>query len=246
MSDRCEHIQSLLPAYALNALSAEERWQVEEHVAVCPDCREQLDGYLSVAELLLSAVPAVEPPAGLRARLIAAIGEPRAASRPRKARLFSGWRALAAGLLSLLVIANALLFIQTRNLTRQQAQLGQQLAEDQVALGLAAYPSARAALVRGDGTYGTFLFEPDLPLSILYAWGLEPLAQDQTYQAWLIEPDGDRVDGGIFRVEQGTGFVHILIRAPQDLSAYVGVGVTIEPKGGSPAPTGPRVLGADL
>ena len=246
MVDRCDSIQELLPAYALDALPLDDRWRVEEHLETCPECRGLLDGYLAVGQALLTSSPPMDPPPGMRAHLIASLaGQPSGAhSRPR--RVWFAWRALAAGTAMLLVAANVFLFFETKSLARQQEQLAAQLVEDQTTLGLAAYPSARTALVRGDGTYGTFLFEPDLPLSVLYAWGLEPLGSGETYQAWLIEPDGNRVNGGIFQIEPGSSFVRLLIHAPQDLSAYIGIGVTIEPSGGSPAPTGPRVLGADL
>jgi anti-sigma-K factor RskA len=36
------------------------------------------------------------------------------------------------------------------------------------------------------------------------------------------------------------------IRAPRSLLDYSEVGITIEPAGGSPQPTGPRVLGGPL
>jgi len=246
MVDGCDSVRELLPAYALDGLALEDRWQVDQHLDACPDCRERLDGYRAVGHVLLTSVTPVEPPPGLRASLIASVASKAVEPQPHPRRGWPAWRGLAAGTALLLLVANVFLFYETRSLARQQEQLAAQLVEDQTTLGLAAYPSTRTALVRGDGTYGTFLFEPDLPVSVLYAWGLEPLTSGETYQAWLIEPDGDRVDGGIFQVEPETGFVRLLIRAPQVLSAYVGIGVTIEPNGGSPAPTGPRVLGADL
>jgi len=242
----CDLVRDLLPAYALDDLALDERRHVEYHLDACPACRERLEAYLAIGQVLLTSVPPVEPPPGLRARLIASLAGKPTAGRPRSRRSSWGWQALAATTALLLLVVHVFLFHETRALARQQEQLAAQLVEDQTALGLAAYPGARTALVRGEGTYGTFLFEPDLPVSVLYAWGLEPLAPGETYQAWLIKPDGERVDGGIFQAEPGSRFVRLLIRSPQDLSAYVGIGVTIEPSGGSRAPTGPRILGADL
>ena len=246
MTAGCDFVRDLLPAYALDDLALDERRHVEQHLDACSACRERLEAYLAIGQVLLTSVPPVEPPPGLRARLIASLAGKTVAGRPRSRRGRRGWQALAAATALLLLVVNIFMFYETRALARQQEQLAARLVEDQTALGLAAYPGARTALVRGEGTYGTFLFEPDLPVSVLYAWGLEPLGSGETYQAWLIEPDGDRVDGGIFQAEPGAGFVRLLINAPQDLSAYIGIGVTIEPSGGSRAPTGPRVLGADL
>ncbi len=55
----------------------------------------------------------------------------------------------------------------------------------------------------------------------------------------------NRTDAGVFSVnEEGYGKLHIDL--PKGLSAYTGFGITIEPAGGSPAPTGEKVLGLDL
>ncbi len=65
------------------------------------------------------------------------------------------------------------------------------------------------------------------------------------YQFWLIDPSGDRTSGGTFSVDaQGRGWV--LIRSPKPLNNFQSVGVTIEPEGGSPAPTGAKMMGTSL
>jgi anti-sigma-K factor RskA len=246
MVDPCETIHDLLAAYALDALSLAERWQVDEHLESCPSCRDRLDSFLRVGEALLCIVPAVEPPVPVRARLIASLADKKTNARPRMRAGFPFWRSIGVGALVALLALNATLFLQTRSLDRRQQELAAQLTADQTSLGLAAYPSAKTTLISGDGTYGTFLYEPDLPISVLYVWGLGELDSSHTYQAWLIKSDGVRVNAGIFHVEPGIDFVRYVVHAPQDLSAYTGIGVTIEPSGGSSAPTGPRVLGADL
>jgi anti-sigma-K factor RskA len=67
---------------------------------------------------------------------------------------------------------------------------------------------------------------------------LEPLGPDQQYQLWLIK-DG-RISGGVFDVGDD-GYGSLTVRAPDPLDSYT-FGVTVEPAGGSPGPTGPRVL----
>jgi anti-sigma-K factor RskA len=63
------------------------------------------------------------------------------------------------------------------------------------------------------------------------------------YQVWLID-DGKRTSGGVFSVnDQGYGV--LLITAEYPLDSYDGFGITIEPTGGSPGPTGKKVLGTD-
>jgi hypothetical protein len=57
--DRHEEIESLLGAYALDAVSPEERVLVEEHVEGCPRCRAELDAFLEVAAALGNSVDPV-------------------------------------------------------------------------------------------------------------------------------------------------------------------------------------------
>jgi len=80
----------------------------------------------------------------------------------------------------------------------------------------------------------------------LVMWHLPELSDDQTYQAWLIEPDGQRVSAGIFRPQNTTAYTTQPIYAKQDISKFTGVGITIEPSGGSEQPTGPRLFVVDF
>jgi anti-sigma-K factor RskA len=57
--------------------------------------------------------------------------------------------------------------------------------------------------------------------------------------------DGERTSGGVFSVKQG-GYAAKVIYAPLPLADYSSFGVTIEPAGGSPSPTGDKVLGGNL
>lgn len=49
------------------------------------------------------------------------------------------------------------------------------------------------------------------------------------------------MSGGLFRTTERRYGLY-LITVPADLWAYRRVGVTLEPEGGSPQPTGPRML----
>lgn len=76
---------------------------------------------------------------------------------------------------------------------------------------------------------------------VLILSGLAALPGDQTYQLWLIPADGDPVSVGLVQVNgDGTTTSEIILDGqPQDFAA---VGLSIEPAGGSPQPTGPIVL----
>ena len=80
---------------------------------------------------------------------------------------------------------------------------------------------------------------------VLVVDSLPQLTNDQQYQLWLIE-DGQRTSGGIFSVNEG-GYGSIVLVSPQrPLTEYPSFGITIEPAGGSPGPTGDKVLGGEF
>ena len=74
---------------------------------------------------------------------------------------------------------------------------------------------------------------------------MPPIPADGVYQLWLTEPNGKKISGGMF-TPASEGTAYLLIRTPQQLATYSLVGVTVEPRGGSPGPTTKPVLQAPL
>jgi len=61
------------------------------------------------------------------------------------------------------------------------------------------------------------------------------------YQLWLIS-DGEKANGGVFSVNQ-EGYGNLLVVSSKPLTEYSAFGITVVPEGGSPGPTGVKVLG---
>lgn len=231
----------------MGALEAGERAAVEEHLASCDTCAELLSDYQAVMQAILISPPEVEPPADLRRKLEAAIGRP-AADRGATARRSwprpLGW-GLAAGL-AVMVALNLFLVQQLAGLRQGQDQLAEQVGAIQMAQAIGSYPGTQALVVENGDAYGTFIFNPERPMAAMYAWGLAPLPAGQTYQVWLRTADDHRVSGGMFQAQSGKTFTVVVIHSPQPLGDFAGFGVTIEPAGGSPAPTRPPIFGSDF
>jgi len=239
--------EEFLPAYALGALAPEERRQVEIHMRNCERCQGILASYQGVAEGLLYAPDSKPPPRSLRARLL---------KKSDQRADIPGWRralrrvpatslGLALGLIILVSINIGFLLQAQRLLDQGQDSVAQQRA-GQTAVAIASYPSSQMALIEEDGLRGTFVYDPDLPVGVMYVWGLQPPSEDQAYQAWLIDAQGQRLSGGLITFSEDPGFGWLLVQAPSTMSEFSSLGVTLEPAGGSLAPTGPRILGADL
>jgi anti-sigma-K factor RskA len=244
MMNECQPFRELLPCYALEALDPDEAKAVEKHLRVCADCRAALEEYRTVGEGLLFAMPCQEPPPRVRARLIAALAKDKPqAETVRRARPAAGVVQWLMGLaLVALLILNGATLARLDDLQRQQAGLAQELVTSQKAMSLVAYPDSRTYALSGQAA-GTLVLNTDLGYGALFAWKLAPLDEAHTYQIWLIQPDGQRVSGGLFRPEPGQRFAYAVIWSSKPFSDFTGLGVTVEPKGGSPGPTTPRVFG---
>lgn len=235
-----EHVFDLLPAYALGCLDREDDLQVAEHLAACRMCRGELESYRSLVADLPFAIAESDPPPGLKEAILQRAHQakgiaPVAPKVPWWQRL-PGLRAAPAwslvSLVLILVLGASNLFMWSRLTTlesRQQTSLRTVLLQ-----GTNTAPNATGLLVISlDGSHGTIVVD-HLPV----------LGESQQYQLWLIR-DGKRTSGGVFSVDE-KGYKGMYIKSPEPLSSYTGVGITIEPAGGSPGPTGEKVLGGAL
>ena len=231
------HVLDLLPAYNIGSLEADERNRVEEHLLSCWICRDESRAMQVVADELTFAVPVAEPSSDLKNRLMQRVQSTRSKdresvpqpvpNRPFWERLLPVW-----GLASLLLIVG---------LAASSFILWQRLNNLEVATapgGMRAVPLSATNTV--PGATGFVLMSADGDDGALIVDGLPPLGESQQYQLWLIR-DGQRTSGAVFSTDENH-YGGTRIRAPRSLLEYSAVGITIEPVGGSPQPTGEQVL----
>ena len=244
--DQNNHIalQENLAAYALGALDPQETAALETHLQTCESCRAELAGYQQISTGLLAALP-VRPP---RSALRRSLQQRLAAQSPRGHPRFS-WslgQLVFAGLLAALIGLNLLTISQVVSLRREQAELLDQKTSVQTALAMLAYPTTKSVAFEQNGVSGSLLVDKQRNLVAVFAWNLAVLPAGKTYQMWLIDPQGDRTSGGFIKPEADYPFVMAVINSPKPLTDFTGLGITVEPSGGSPKPTGPRVMHVDF
>jgi anti-sigma-K factor RskA len=217
-------------AYLLGALSDAERASFEEHLAGCPECREELERLRPAADLLPRSVEQVEPPASLKRSLmevvereaVGAAGGARAPKRrPLAERLRGRW--LRPALVpAAILLAIAVGFAAGRLGGDEERTL-------QATVNPIELPDAGGRLqLEGDGQDG----------AILRVQGMPSLTSRRVYQAW-VERDGMVQPEQTFEVgADGGGAVAV----PDDLSDADAVHVTREPRGGSRAPSEQPIL----
>jgi anti-sigma-K factor RskA len=233
------HELDSLPAYALGSLEAEETRRIEAHLLNCLICRNELADFQAVVEQLSLAAPAAIPSPDLKEQLLQRVRttrpEQRVSSpvpkRPWLERLLPVWGLASLCLIAVLAGTNVL-FWQRLN----------QLEVNMSAGGMRAVPLS--ASITGSAATGFVLISADGEDGALVVDGLPQLDEDRQYQLWLIH-NGERISGAIFSTDE-KDYGGTRIRAPRSLLDYSAVDVTIEPKGGSPQPTGEHVLGGPL
>ncbi len=237
-----ESIRGLIPAFGLGAADPDESRAVETHLRSCAACRDLLAEYQDLSDGLLFAAPPMAAPASLTERMRERLAPARheAVSRTWWMRVRGALLvpALAAAVLSLLV-TNLYWFGRTDSLERQaaeQASLVASLASVPV-ISLRADASAPYA-------QGVVYPSADGRIALLCVYGMPALPSGKAYQFWLIK-DGKRDSGGVFEVSE-YGFGFLMVKPMRPLNEYSSVGITVEPAGGSPAPTSPRMLGGSL
>jgi anti-sigma-K factor RskA len=209
MTDHDE-IAGMIAAYALDALDDADERRVAAHIDSCPSCAEAYrEASVTVGLLARSAEPVAPPPA-LRGRLLAAIAaEPvdELAARRARPRRIRGWRTAAAVAGVAAVAASALAVAQQRTIDDLRADRATVAAAGPV------------AVLVGTGGKGVLISR------------LAAAPGGKTYQFWAIPPGSTTPES--LGIVSGDG----VLRLARTLPAGTTVAVTIEPAGGSPAPT---------
>ena len=303
--ERQTTIEDLVPAYVLGAAEADEAAAVLRS-AGDPRVGAALAAYGELADALLYAAPAVQPPTALETSLRAALGQSQiaGAQQPSAPEIAApviaapeiaapvakeaahkatgqrrAWRWPSPGLItaiaaSLLLLAlNVYWLREVASLRQGHAALQQQMREqadefmarmlEQENLlqaqqqQIAQRDDLVTTLVTNSGElYAMHAVDPNSAAvanvawlqgsntAILRAQNFPILEEGKEYQLWLISGD-KRTSGGLFTVDD-YGCATIVFHPDAALDDFDGMGITPEPAGGSPGPTAPPVVRAQL
>lgn len=210
------HPLDLLPGYVLGDLDAPEAGGVEAHLLNCPTCRVEVARLRDALFSLADDLPDAAPPSGAWERLQTR----RAVRLPSPGVPPVPWPWLsAAAAVAVLVLGGYAAWTQFP--LSQQASVQRWEAQG----------ATRLALVsRERGVFGTLLVRPDgQALVVLH----RPAPPGQVYQAW-----GRRASGPQAGVPISLGLTSGAVMQVA-WKGFDSVGISVEPLGGSPAPTRP-------
>lgn len=275
-NNRCQEAQALLGSYALGATNEVETALVEAALLDCPGLQRELADYEAMTDAMLYDVPQVAPPPSLRANILAQATPRQPEPRKRQDTIIRpNWHQLllspvgAAAALAIVALfvsngywlyqsqaiqdENRQLAYDVRHLEQENADLSTELNSSQNLLAaLGTERGGRAQFISADATDGQPLAQlawtdsatPEHWVAMFAVQNL-PTLQDAVYQLWLQRDDESVISIGTFTVDE-EGRATVIFELDEPIGTFAGAGVTIEPPGGSPEPTGDLAIGGEI
>ncbi len=240
-----DDIHTLSGAYAIDAVDDIERARFEQHLAVCPECRDEVQSLREAANEL-SHLAGSMPPARLREQVLRDIAtvrplpprvsEQAAPSTPgrssvrespaaatARSRWSTQWVAAAAAVVLLGGGAAAV----TRPWERPSQ--GQLTVAERV---LTASDKQTTAQTFPDGASATLVRSKQVGRAILITHNMPAAPSGKVYQLWLQNDQGAMLPAGLMPPASDQTVV-----LDGNAATAKGAGITVEPDGGSSAPT---------
>ena len=218
-------IHALSGAYAVDAVDDIERASFERHLASCPTCRAEVAS-LREASALLADAATTAPPPEVRDAVLSGITRvrplpPVTVGGPVHRRKW--FPALVAAVVLALVGVGGAVWQPWRDDASQTLSATDQVLQDPEAQQVSqTLPNgATATVVRSPKEHRAVLVTEDLP---------EPPA-GKVYQLWLQTPSEDMVPAGLMPAGGSTALLD------GNADDAIGVGLSLEPAGGSEQPT---------
>jgi anti-sigma-K factor RskA len=240
-------------AYALDNLDPEERPNFESHLSSCAECRMAVHEFREVAGLLVHASVAEQAPAGLRARvtsLVRADAVRRPAVQRRGTLVVLPWLAAAASVLVALGAGEWARRASARvdTLAERASRLDEALSARDSVLVLLTGPEVHVVSLAaaGETPVARVFWNHVEQRFIVTAFDLPPAPPGRTYQLWAIARGKPPVSMGTFDTAADGVATAVLAVAPEiEALGFIDLcALTVEPAGGSPAPTEtPRLAG---
>ncbi|HJR82161.1 MAG TPA: anti-sigma factor [Anaerolineales bacterium] len=254
-----QQIEELIPFYALDALSDEEKEIVEAYLKEYPDARQQVEELKRAAAALPYSVSPVDPSPRSKEALMRRVAADQSAttamrdqpSTPRGMRWENFFRVFSFGAAALAILWAFVLSAQVTSLRNEIAALSQALAVqsntiEQINANLPQGTPSGVITVSLKGTevqpqaQGQLIADPNSQSAVLVIVGLSPLEAGRTYQVWLIQGESPQ-SAGLLKVDaNGQGV--LVVTSEAEIGSFDALGISIEPEGGSLQPEGDIVV----
>ncbi|MFD8230542.1 anti-sigma factor domain-containing protein [Streptomyces sp. NPDC059696] len=232
-------------AYALHALSGDELVTFERHLAGCEPCAQET-AELSAAAARLGLAATVRPPAALREKVLHRVSSVRqvppggwtaipAGRASLRARLVSRW-ALATCLAAAAALGGTTVWQHQRAEDALREARRARSGTEAIASVLTSPDARTRTAALGGGATGTVVVSRNRDKAVFLASGMARPAAGKVYQLWF-DDEGTMRSAGL--MDPGRTDQAVLLQGAVDGAS--GMGVTLEPSGGSEKPTSPPV-----
>jgi len=241
-----EDYKEMIPARALFALDAAEERALNEHLENCDECRKELEEWQATAATLAVVADPVEPSPKVRERILSEVRKelstpeviPFRSTSRNILRSFGSLGAMAAVVLFTALIVGLVV------LWRENNAIKDNLAQANEFIQLATTPGAKVNELKGvdlgAGSTATLAYDQN-GRAILIANKLPNVPQGKAYQLWFIVGKNPPMPGKTFSPDSaGKGVLKD--QMPKEALDSAIFAITLEPEGGSRAPTSPIYL----
>jgi len=239
-------------------LTPEEAYEFKKAMAANPELQAYVARLTAAAGAVAGAVPKVEPPPQLRAKILAQVApKQKIVTLPERKTGFAAW--LPWSLATCLAILCLLLSMQNGQVKKALAAQAQQISDlNQLAQSLesatnnlqqtvlALQETNRLAGLRiamlnsllsdAPTAVAVSLWDNSKQEGVFVVQNLKPLPADRDYQLWVLDNGTTPVDAGIFRVDEN-GNVRVEFKTKSLIKVAGKFAVTEEAKGGVASPT---------
>ncbi len=257
-----EEVKELGPLYAIGALEVETAQKVEHFLhQATPEQLREFTEWSEVVALLPLSLPQAAPPSSLKNNLMARIANQGQAVAPehtetanvlpfRPKKRFSPqvqrW---------MLAAASIALMASSVYLARQNSQISRQLQDSEFQLSTLQRqfenflsPATKVISMNGvetPGAHAKVVWNTETRTWEVHIKNLPAPPSDKDYQLWYVTADA-KINAAVFRTSEN-GSQDLKLTIPLEASnGLAATAVTLEPKGGSPQPTGKFYLLAKI
>jgi anti-sigma-K factor RskA len=228
MTDPTEDITTRAASYAVGALTAAERREVENDLRRSPRLAAEVREFTETAGMLGLAAAPVAPSDALRDSILSGIDDAPQVSRVVQGPWFARPAAVLMGAAAAAVIAIGGTVV-AMNLIAEPSPVDQIVAA-------ADYESVSHEM--DGGATVVAIWSASLEQSAITVHDMDAPPADHTYQLWYIDEAGHAASAGTFDADHNPQTVVLA----GEMDAGDSIGITIEPTGGSSEPTTNPIL----
>lgn len=253
-----KNLKTSFESYLFGELSSNEVEVIEMHLSECSSCQKEVRELKEVLASIASSISLTTPSEQIRQKLLARVNteaRPQVATLKLVPKVKQPWYRtplnllgkIAASLGILILLAETVFLVHVNKETRLKVQLQEhkiKTLQEEINKKqnvISSIESSRRLVVLDSKLIskasGKALWDTDQNKWDFYISNLPCPPKGRTYQLWFITDDQQVISGGTFQTD-GNNSAQLPLATPRKCKNIREVAISLEPDGGSDAPTG--------